>query len=79
MNTTIVTLLMAASFGAVALPAFAEGEGSRVESAASLPPGFYNGTPMQLQAQSKQEWFASQPKPADSAVTSDKVASPNQG
>jgi hypothetical protein len=48
MNTTVFTLMMAASFGAVTLPAFAEGEGPRVESAASLPSGFYNGTPMQL-------------------------------
>ncbi len=61
-KTGIFALTLALSFGAAALPAFAEGEGSYREeiSANSLPPGFYNNTPVQLHADIKQQWFASQ-------------------
>jgi hypothetical protein len=45
---------------ATALPAFAEGQAQRVESANSLPSGFYAHTPEQVQAQIEQDYFAAQ-------------------
>jgi hypothetical protein len=45
---------------ATAIPAFAEGEGERIESANSLPPGFYDHTDRQIQAEIKQNYFAAQ-------------------
>jgi hypothetical protein len=47
---------------ATALPAFADGggEGVPVESANSLPPGFYEHTDRQIQDQIKQNYFAAQ-------------------
>ena len=49
---------------ATAIPAFAEGQAQRVESANSLPSGFYAHTPEQVQTQIKQNYFAArQPRP----------------
>jgi hypothetical protein len=47
---------------ATAIPAFADGggEGQPIESAGSLPPGFYDHTDRQIQAQIKQDYFAAQ-------------------
>ena len=45
---------------ATAIPAFAEGQGQRTESANSLPSGFYDHTPEQVQAQIEQNYFAAQ-------------------
>ena len=47
---------------ATAIPAFADGggESERIESAGSLPPGFYDHTDRQIQAQIKQDYFAAQ-------------------
>ena len=46
---------------ATAIPAFADGEDQRcMESANSLPSGFYAHTPEQVQTQIKQNYFAAQ-------------------
>jgi hypothetical protein len=45
---------------ATAIPLFAEGQGQRIESANSLPSGFYDHTPEQVQAQIKQNYNAAQ-------------------
>jgi hypothetical protein len=62
MKTTILVLALAASFGAAALPAFADsGDGpERMDSAASLPPGFCNNTPFGLHARILEQRFANQ-------------------
>ena len=53
-----VLFAMVAVLGlATAIPAFAE---KRMESANSLPSGFYTHTPKQVQAQIKQNYFAAQ-------------------
>jgi hypothetical protein len=43
---------------ATAIPAFAEGEGPRLDSANSLPSGFYDHTERHVQAQIEQNYFA---------------------
>jgi hypothetical protein len=61
MKRTILAVATALTIG-IAAPAFAEGNGplTRENSANSLPSGFYNGTVEQMQAQIRQNWFASQ-------------------
>ena len=61
MKKTILAVATALTIG-IAAPAFAEGNGTltRENSANSLPPGFENGTVEQIQAQMRQNWFASQ-------------------
>ena len=60
MKTTIFALALAASFGATAIPAFADSgdEPGRYDSANSLPPGFYNNTPTGLQNRILEQHFA---------------------
>jgi hypothetical protein len=43
-----------------AIQAFADGEGPRIDSANTLPSGFYDHTPQQIQAQIEQNYFATQ-------------------
>jgi hypothetical protein len=51
---------------ATAIPAFADGEDQRcMESANSLPSGFYDHTPEQVQTQIRQNHFAAQPVAKD--------------
>jgi hypothetical protein len=57
MKIAIFALALAASFGATAIPAFAK---KGMDSANSLPSGFYTHTPKQVQAQIKQNYFAAQ-------------------
>jgi hypothetical protein len=45
---------------ATAIPAFAEGERQRMDSANSLPSGFYDHTAEQAQTQIRQNYFAAQ-------------------
>jgi hypothetical protein len=61
MKKSILAIAMALTMG-IAVPAFAEGNGplTRDNSANSLPAGFNNGTVEQVQAQIRQNWFASQ-------------------
>jgi hypothetical protein len=61
MKKSILAVAMALTMG-IAVPAFAEGNGplTRENSANSLPAGFDNGTVEQIQAQVRQNWFASQ-------------------
>ena len=50
-----------AVFGlATAVPAFAEGQNQRLDSANSLPSGFYDHTEEQIHTQIKQNHFAAQ-------------------
>jgi hypothetical protein len=57
MKIAIFALALAASFGATAIPAFAK---KGMDSANSLPNGFYAHTPKQIQAQIKQDYFVAQ-------------------
>jgi hypothetical protein len=45
---------------ATAIPAFAEGEGPRLDSASSLPSGFYDYTAGQIQAQTQKNSYTAQ-------------------
>jgi hypothetical protein len=58
---TILAVAAALTIG-IAAPAFAEGNGplTREDSPNSFPPGFYDGTVQQMQAQIRDHWFASQ-------------------
>jgi hypothetical protein len=62
MKTTIFALAVALSFGAAAVPAFADSGDNpeRVNTAASLPQGFYNTTPFGQHAQILEQHFANQ-------------------
>ena len=62
MKTTIFALALAASFGAAAIPAFADsGDGpASGASANSLPRGFYDNTPFGLHARITEQHFANQ-------------------
>jgi hypothetical protein len=62
MKTAIFALALAASFGAATIPAFADRGDSPawVNSANSLPPGFYNGTPFGVHANIQEQYFANQ-------------------
>ena len=61
MKKTTLAVATALTIG-IAAPAFAEGNGplTREDSPSSFPPGFYDGTVQQMQAQIRQNWFASQ-------------------
>jgi hypothetical protein len=59
MKTAIFALALAASFGAAAIPAFAQSNAmDRTDSANSLPPGFYNNTPFGIHARIIEQHFA---------------------
>jgi hypothetical protein len=61
MKNTIFALALAVSFGVATIPAFAGSDGpDRVDSANSLPPGFYNNTPFGLHARIIEQHFANQ-------------------
>jgi hypothetical protein len=62
MKTTIFALALALSFGAAAVPAFADSGDNpdRVTTANSLPQGFYNYTPSGQHAQILEQNFANQ-------------------
>jgi hypothetical protein len=61
MKKTLLAVATTLTIG-IAAPAFAEGNGplTRENSPNSLPAGFENGTVEQIQAQIRQNWFASQ-------------------
>ncbi len=61
MKKSILAVAVALTMS-IAVPAFAEGNGplTRENSANSLPTGFNNGSVEQMQAQVRQNWFASQ-------------------
>ena len=61
MKKTILAVATVLTIG-IAAPTFAKGNGplTRQDSPNSFPPGFYDGTVQQLQAQIRQNWYASQ-------------------
>ena len=59
MKTAIFALALAVCFGTAAIPAFAETP-ERMDSANSLPPGFYNNTPFGLHARIIEQHFANE-------------------
>ncbi|HEY2134061.1 MAG TPA: hypothetical protein VGH36_13990 [Acetobacteraceae bacterium] len=68
MKMTIIALATALSMGA-AIPAFAD-QGPPVESPNSLPPGFYNGAPVQARLGQPQSQIDAIQSSSDSSVAS---------
>ena len=62
MKTAIFALALAVSFGAAAIPAFADSGDSfaHTDSANSFPLGFYNNTPFGIHAQIVEQHFANE-------------------
>ena len=78
MKTTIIAVAAALSL-ATAIPAFADSgdNADRVDSANSLPSGFYTQTLVQLHQQLEQEWIAGQTQAP--AATTPRGTTPTQG
>jgi hypothetical protein len=79
MKTTMFALALALSFGAAAVPAFADSGDNpdRTATANSLPQGFYHGTPAAKEDQILAQHFAKQGE-TSSAVQRDLSAAPTQ-
>jgi hypothetical protein len=77
MNRTFLAVATALTIG-IAVPAFAEGNGplTRENSANSLPTGFNNGSVEQMQAQIRQNWFASEQAQQHLATSSTNQVNP---
>ena len=62
MKTAIFALILAASIGGAAVPAFADSGDTpeRLDSANSLPPGFYKNTPFGMDSRIVEQHFANE-------------------
>jgi hypothetical protein len=62
MKTAIFALALTACLGAAAIPAFADSGDTpeRLDSANSLPPGFYKNTPFAMDARIREQHFANE-------------------
>jgi hypothetical protein len=62
MKTAIFALALTACLGVAAIPAFADSGDTpeRLDSANSLPPGFYNNTPFAVDAHIREQHFANE-------------------